>query len=316
MKTPGHKSASNHASHTLGNHKPQIGKWPFPNAPLPIAKIWPNAHSKNYPMDFIVQKPVAVQLQTLVEHYFFLDMPISELKWEEEKMFPFPRITFGYFFGHRFSVTNHSIQETICSDMVISRISTDQISVKPISDRIKIIGAHVRPYTLAYLTNKNISKMPWLIQTEHLFGKDVLQFKDNLNKHSSTKQMFDEMETMFLNHLLDKNLDIVIRAIDIIETHNGNITVSRLSDKTGVSIRTLRNHFYKSIGCSPKQYIHLVRLKQSIFQMKHSTESLTSVSYEQHYADQAHFSNTVKTILGHSPKKIREKLPTFRFLQF
>ena len=53
-----------------------------------------------------------------------------------------------------------------------------------------------------------------------------------------------------------------------------------------------------------------------LFQMKHAEDSLTAVSYAQHYADQAHFTNTVKNITGLSPQKIRKKMPDFRFLQF
>jgi len=113
-----------------------------------------------------------------------------------------------------------------------------------------------------------------------------------------------------------KDLTIVTKAINFIESEKGNISISRLSEALSISNRTLRNHFYKSIGCSPKEYIHLVKLKQSIYQMKYSTDSLTSVSYSQNYADQAHFTNTVKNITGISPKKIREKMPDFRFLQF
>lgn len=266
--------------------------------------------------DFIIQKPLNSHLQSLVDYYFFIDIPISELKLKEENVIPFPRITFGYFFEHPFSVTNHLTKETIKAEMIISRISTNQISVKPLTNRVKIIGAHVRPYALAYLTNENISEMPWLIKTKDLFGKNAQDFKDKIEKCNHPKKMFKEVENIFLRTILTKNLNVITKAINIIESHKGDISISILSDKIGVSNRTLRNHFYKSIGCSPKEYIHLVKLKQSIFQMKHSTDSLTSVSYSQNYADQAHFTNTFKNITGASPKKIREKFDDFRFLQF
>lgn len=266
--------------------------------------------------DFIIQKPFNSHLQKLVDYYFFIDIPISALALKEENVVPFPRITFGYFFDHPFSVTNHSTEETIIADMIISRISKNQISVKPLTDRVKIIGAHVRPFTLAYLTDENISKMPWLIRTEDLFGKKAQNFKDNITKCSNPQQMFIEVENIFLKTILVKDLNIVVEAISHIESHRGDISISMLADSIGVSSRTLRNHFNKSIGCSPKEYIHLVKLKQAIFQMKHSTDSLTSVSYSQNYADQAHFTNTFKNITGASPKKIRENIPDFRFLQF
>lgn len=266
--------------------------------------------------DFITQKPVNIYLRSLVDYYFFIDIPITELKFEEESIVPFPRITFGYFFDHPFLVSNHSSNETVKAEMVISRISTNQISVRPLTDRVKIIGAHVKPYSLAFLTNGNISKMPWLINTQDLFGENAIKFKDRINKCPDPKQMFVEVENIFLNTLLAKDLNRITEAIDTVEFHKGDISVSALSNRIGVTDRTLRNHFYKSIGCSPKEYIHLVKLRQSIFQMKYSAESLTSISYLQNYADQAHFTNTVKNVTGVPPKIIREKIPDFRFLQF
>lgn len=266
--------------------------------------------------DFIIQKPFNSHLQSLVDYYFFINIPVSELTLQEENVIPFPRITFGYFFEHPFAVTNHSTKETIKAEMIISRITTNQISVKPLTDSVKIIGAHVRPYTLAHLTNEHISEMPWLIKTEDLFGKNAQNFKDSINLCTSPKEMFVEVENIFLRTILVKDLSIITEAVHMIESQHGDISLSTLSDKIRISNRTLRNHFYKSIGCSPKEYIHLVKLKQAIYQMKYSTDSLTSVSYTQNYADQAHFTHTVKNIMGISPKKIRKQIPDFRFLQF
>ncbi len=266
--------------------------------------------------DFIIQKPFNAHLQSLVDYYFFIHIPVTELKLKEENVIPFPRITFGYFFDHPFSVTNHSTEETVKAEMIISRISTNQVSIKPLTERVKIIGAHVRPYTLAYLTNKSISEMPWLIKTEELFGQNALKFKDSINKCENPKEMFGEVENIFLRTLLAKDLSIIVEAVHVIESQKGDISLSTLSDIVGSSSRTLRNHFYKSIGCSPKEYIHLVRLKHAVYQMKYSSDSLTSVSYSQNFADQAHFTNTVKHITGFSPKKIRDSIADFRFLQF
>lgn len=266
--------------------------------------------------NFIIQKPFNAHLQTLVEYYFFIDIPVSELKFKEEYVVPFPRITFGYFFDHPFLVTNHATEETLKTEMIISRISTTTISVKPLTDRVKILGAHIKPYTLAHLTNANVSKLNWLINTVDLFGKNAEDFKKKVNRCQNSKQMFAEIETIFLNSILSKDLTTIIKAVDRIESEKGAISIASLSDELGITSRTLRNYFYKSLGCSPKEYIHLVKLKQSVYQMKYSKDSLTSVSYSQNYADQAHFTNTVKNITGSSPKEIRENLPDFRFLQF
>ena len=266
--------------------------------------------------DFIIEKPFNTYLQSWVDYYFFLEIPVDNLKINEEFVFPFPRITFGYFFDHPFLVTNHSKNEKYSAEMIISRISTDQISVKPLTDKVKIIGAHIKPYALALLTNDDISKKPWIIKTEDLFKKEAKRFKRKIDSYSNPKEMFAEVEDVFLRSVLTKDLKIVIRAIDLIEEEKGKISISKLSEDTGVSTRTLRNHFYKSVGCSPKEYIMLVKLRQSIYQMKYSPGSLTSVSYSQNFADQAHFTHTVKNITGTHPKEIKNNLPNFRFLQF
>lgn len=275
-----------------------------------------NIESKKLENDFIIQKPFNNYLKTWVDYYFFIEIPVDKLKLDEEFVFPFPRITFGYFFNHPFLVTNHSTNENHSAEMIISRISTNQISVKPLTDKVKIIGAHIKPYALALLTNENISDMPWIIKTDDLFKKEAKKFKKKIDSCSYPKEMFAEVENIFLSSVLTKDVGIVIKAIDLIEEEKGNISISKLSENTGVTTRTLRNHFYKSVGCSPKEYIMLVKLRQSIYQMKYSHDSLTSVSYSQNFADQAHFTNTVKNIFGTHPKEIKKNLPNFRFLQF
>lgn len=265
---------------------------------------------------FKIQKPRNHFLQKIVDYYFFIDIPVSELIMKKEYVLPFPRITFGYFFEHPFLVTNHSKQITDTANMVISKISTDKISVTPLTERVKILGAHVKPFALAYLTNENISELPWLINTQDLFKKRANSFQKKVNGCTNTEQMFNEVESVFKSSVLAKDLFKIEAAIKIIETEKGNITILNIANKLEISSRTLRNYFYKHIGCSPKEYIQLVKLKQSIFQMQNESGSLTSLSYDQNFADQAHFTNTVKNITGINPKDIRKNLSKFRFLQF
>jgi len=84
----------------------------------------------------------------------------------------------------------------------------------------------------------------------------------------------------------------------------------------GVSDRTIRNHFYDHIGCSPKEYLRIVKLKQIAIQLMHSKDSLTHIAYDNNYFDQAHFIREVKNITGQSPSQLKKEMPNFRFLQF
>ena len=188
--------------------------------------------------------------------------------------------------------------------------------MQPQSEKIRIIGAHVQPYCLAYLTKQPVKQMPWLINTADLFQKTAADFKQRIENCSEPEQMFDEVEKTFLDNILVRDLSLITNAIKLINDSSGNIQIADLAKQLGVSDRTIRIHFDTHVGCSPKEYISLVKLKQLAYQMKHSDDSLTSIAYDNNYFDQAHFIHEVKKITGKAPGALRKEMPDFRFLQF
>lgn len=266
--------------------------------------------------NFTIQKPRDPFLSTLVDSYFFIDIPISAISEVQEYVIPFPRISFGYFFDHPFMVTNHDLRRSEKVSMIISRISSQKISVLPLTDRIKILGAHVRPYALAYLTERPINKLPWLIDTLELFGETAVNFRKAIRECRDCAEMFEQVENVFLQTLLPRNLRTITEAVDLIERAEGKIKLIELANHFGLSDRALREQFHKHIGCAPKEFIQLVQFKQSIQHMSSTDDSLTAISYENNYFDQAHFVNSFKKITGKSPNALRKEMLNFRFLQF
>lgn len=265
---------------------------------------------------FTIRKPYNSFLSGIVEYYFYIDFPASQLSEQAEFIIPFPRITFGYFFDHPFTVINDTLKTSQLVNIAISRISIKKITVQPSTNRIKILGAHLKPFGLAYFTKKSINSLPWLINTEELFGSIAEKFLGKVKACRDTEQMFNEVETVFLDNILIRDLSLITKAIELIETNSGHIEIAALSKQLGVADRTIRNHFYDYVGCSPKEYLRVVKLKQIAFQMKHSESSLTHIAYDNNYFDQAHFIHEVKGITGQSPNQLRKEIPTFRFLQF
>lgn len=265
---------------------------------------------------FTFKKPGNPLLTGIVEHYFYIDVSVSEMITGAEFMIPFPRVTFGYLFDHPFRVINHTLNKTELVNIAISRISTQRITVQPTTGRIKILGAHLKPFGLAYFTKVSINSLPWLINTKELFGNIANKFLRKLKACRDTESMFHEVEAVFLDNILARDLSLITKAIELIEINSGHIEITGLSKLLGVSDRTIRNHFYDYIGCSPKEYFRIVKLKQIAFQMKHSESSLTHIAYDNNYFDQAHFIHAVKDITGHTPNQLRKQFPNFRFLQF
>ncbi len=116
--------------------------------------------------------------------------------------------------------------------------------------------------------------------------------------------------------MLDRNLQTITEAVDLIEKKEGNIKLSEIAIGLKLSERTVRDQFHQYIGCAPKEFIRLVQLKKSIQQMSLTDDSLTDITYRNSYFDQAHFVNSFKNITGKSPKDLRKEMPNFRFLQF
>ena len=262
------------------------------------------------------QSPRNHHLSNIIDNYFYLDVDINVLKETHEYVLPFPRITFGYFFDSPFLVTNHDLNTSIKVNMVISRISNQKISVLPLSNRIRVLGAHAKPYALALLTDYSISKLPWLIDTTELFGSVAQIFRKRIDSCVDPQDMFDQVEKVFLNTLLERDLSTIINSVELIESSKGDIRINDIANQFEISTRGLRDQFHKHIGCAPKEFIQLVRLKNSIFQMHKTNSSLTNITYDSNFFDQAHFINTFKKITGKSPMALKRELANFRFLQF
>ena len=158
--------------------------------------------------------------------------------------------------------------------------------------------------------------MPWLINTIDVFGKTATDFRQKIENCSEAEQMFNEVEKIFLDNILVRDLSLITNAIEIIEKSAGDIQMAELSKQLAFSDRTIRTHFYDHVGCSPKEFIRLVKLRQIAFQLKHSGDSLTSIAYDNNYFDQAHFIHEVKKLTGRSPNELKKEIPEFRFLQF
>lgn len=266
--------------------------------------------------NFISRPPSTDLLSSLVDYFFFIDIPVSELRIRQEYILPFPRVTFGYFFDYPFEATNHALGETKTARMGMSRVTSDRITVQPTGKRVKIAGAHMRPFMPGYLSQKPVCELPWLTDLEALFGHSAVDFRKSMDECDIPDRMFELMENLVSQNMLDRDLSVVAGAVNSIEQHGGEVKLNTLAGEAGISVRALRDHFYKYVGCAPAQYIRLVKLKYALYMMQNSDESLTSIAHNGEYVDQSHFVNTVKKITGKSPKALRKEMSDFRFLQF
>jgi AraC-like DNA-binding protein len=253
-----------------------------------------------------IARPKNPVLSQIVDFYFYIDTTVLELREKSEIIFPFPRITFAYFFDHPFVVTNHSINKSFQVNLFFSKISTQKICLRPYSDKIKVFGAVLKPYALAYFNSKPISSFNWLIDVEKMVGKGLDPFVEQILGCNEIEERVNAIENLLMLNFKDRDLSLIARAIELTEENFGKIDLSDLASYLGVKDRTLRNHFYEYIGCSPNEYYRVLKMKQLCYQIKNSENLLLDSSLG---------NREVAKVNGNPSKHIRKEVPNFRLME-
>ena len=105
-----------------------------------------------------------------------------------------------------------------------------------------------------------------------------------------------------------QNIDLSIReAIHLILFHKALITVSELSDKLHMTIRTLERRFSKQVGISVKDFIQITKFKQSFEQLSlKDYKRIADIVYSNGFSDQSHFIRVFKAFTGETPSKFKK----------
>ncbi|MCH8567149.1 MAG: AraC family transcriptional regulator [Balneolales bacterium] len=266
---------------------------------------------------FRSEKPSNEFLRQIVDYYFYINTASFSAGFKPEYIVPFPRVTFGYFFDKPFHVFNKTQNEAKILSIAVSRISTDQIFVRPLQNHIQILGAHLKPYTLSLFTQQSIQNLSWVIHPKEILGKQSLDFMQKADAAESVDELFEIAESSFLDAIEQRETGIVSKAIEFFDSgHTAYKRISEVASALGISEKTLYNQFKQQAGCSPKDYIKLSRLKKSMLKMLEAQSNLTGIALESEFYDQSHFVHEIRNITGQSPKKLQNKIPDFRFLQF
>ena len=114
----------------------------------------------------------------------------------------------------------------------------------------------------------------------------ILTFLRNL--FASTKEQLD---------------NLIMEALQIILNNNAQITVTELSNKLHVTLRTFERRFVKAVGISAKEFIQISRFHQSFGQLtKKQYSRISDIVYANGYSDQSHFIRVFKAFTGKTPR--------------
>ena len=164
---------------------------------------------------------------------------------------------------------------------------------KLISVRFKPLGArHFMPDRLNLFKNSliDLSDISKEIRHLELQGMENAELSHKLDAFLATS--FSEYHKSVIDH-----------AVEIISNTKGFIGIKSICNKLNISESHLRKLFNEQVGMSPKEYSKVLRINyiSSILKQNHCS-TLTQLSYELGYYDQAHFIKDFKSVTGRSPR--------------
>lgn len=101
---------------------------------------------------------------------------------------------------------------------------------------------------------------------------------------------------------VDPNIAVATAIVELARTDRSIVSVAELARQSAVNERTLQHLFQHYVGVGPKWVIRLYRLVEAAGRATaEAPPNWTEVAHELGYADQAHFTNDFRKIIGRPP---------------
>jgi AraC-like DNA-binding protein len=135
-----------------------------------------------------------------------------------------------------------------------------------------------------------------------MLRSELLILEEKLSEAHTDEARIKIVEDFLVSRIIPHEPDqLVLAALSLIHKSRGNIRIKELSEQLHTSQSPLEKRFRSKVGISPKKFASIVRLKNAI--MKYSSgSSLTGLSYEAGFYDQAHFIKEFKAFTGETPE--------------
>ncbi len=240
-----------------------------------------------------------IQLIWIMETSDFTSVP-------RERIMPDGIVEFVFHFGTPFATfqpgSDPQLQEF---GFAVSQVKK-YIEIEP-TGKVGIMGVRCFPWGAHHFFRESIYSFSDLsISLEHLWGNEQNGLIEKIILAQNNRDRVDIIEEFLLrqlrkNHHGDGATDEIIRHI---RYSGGNGSVEDICSKFGLTRRTLERKFINTIGISPKLFSRISRFLNLCHHLEnHSHKSLTEITYECGYYDQAHFIREFKAFSGLTPKE-------------
>jgi AraC-like DNA-binding protein len=131
-------------------------------------------------------------------------------------------------------------------------------------------------------------------------AESIFSLLPELNSSMNFNERCEQIEAFLLAHLIDKQAKKYIKLL---------MWLDELESESTASYKTLSRLFQEVIGISPKEYVQIKRVNQSLALFASSKDIKSQDLADQlGYYDSAHFINEFKKYTGKTPKSLKNSL--------
>ena len=179
-----------------------------------------------------------------------------------------------------------------------SKVHTQFIS----NDNVGIFGIEFFPYAIPFLFSIPATTVTnQFIDLKTLLGVKGEELQNRIFAASCNTERVS-IATKFLESVMKpfKN-PFIIESIECINLSKGEINISNLICRYGVSSRQFERLFKEVTGFTPKSYAKISRFESAISKFR-SHQSFTEIALDSGYFDQSHFIHDFREFTGFPPK--------------
>lgn len=257
---------------------------------------------------YIIGKP-SEDLSSLIAYYWELHVGISSSPFSE------------YIFSYPFNNLVINLQE--------SYNSIDSISGQVSVTGDKLIGNRISPVSYIHASGNSvfgvkfvpggaypfINKSAWstnnlLLDVAEILQQDQKRALTTLKRLPTFQKRVEQVEDI-LRSMLNKERHKLLHGVTswferVLHNYDFTCSVSDLSERANVSIKTLERRTYEVFGAHPKQIISAVRCRAATRAIE--TTGVLADCLQFGYWDQSHYIKEVKKFTGQTPSSLLKRL--------
>ncbi len=196
-------------------------------------------------------------------------------------------------------------------------ISTDSIQIggaQPQALDIKLqqsgdyFGIRFYPGALRHFFKLNLSEITGqFVDGQYFPCRYFSQLHHHIYQQSNFLQRARVCEQWLLRHFSPQPANVFDLALGLIYQFTGNIEISQLAYKVGVSSRHLNRLFQRYIGLSTKEFAQIIRIQCVCQQLYEKPNNSLETSVELGFFDQAHLLKEYKQRLLLNPRSLSNR---------